>query len=240
MLLKTLLICDDDKSILEDLSLRLSHILPENWDIKTFLAPGDLRLYLETSASLPDILFMDIQFGTENGICLASDIQTRYPWIAIVLITGYLDYARDIFTIHPAYFLVKPVDTDKLTAAIERALEYMDCCQDKPVALQSNGRIFTLKSSEICYIESEKRRLHVYTSEDKFTVYMKLIELKEKLPGCFLSCHKSYVVNMNYIQNFTAQKIILLNQAEIPVSRSRYKKSREEFLRFFSTEDYNT
>ena len=133
--MKTLLICDDDKSILEDLSLRLSHILPENWDIKTFLAPGDLRLYLETSASLPDILFMDIQFGTENGICLASDIQTRYPWIAIVLITGYLDYARDIFTIHPAYFLVKPVDTDKLTAAIERALEYMDCCQDKPVAL---------------------------------------------------------------------------------------------------------
>ena len=233
--MKTLLICDDDKSILEDLSLRLSHILPENWDIKTFLAPGDLRLYLETSASLPDI-----QFGTENGICLASDIQTRYPWIAIVLITGYLDYARDIFTIHPAYFLVKPVDTDKLTAAIERALEYMDCCQAKPVALQSNGRIFTLKSSEICYIESEKRRLHVYTSEEKFTVYMKLIELKEKLPGCFLSCHKSYVVNMNYIQNFTAQKIILLNQAEIPVSRSRYKKSREEFLRFFSTEDYNT
>lgn len=77
--MKTLLICDDDKSILEDLSLRLSHILPENWDIKTFLAPGDLRLYLETSASLPDILFMDIQFGTENGICLASDIQTRYP-----------------------------------------------------------------------------------------------------------------------------------------------------------------
>lgn len=237
--MKTLLICDDEKSILEDLSLRLSHILPENWDIKAILVPGDLLTYIDTSAALPDIIFMDIQFGTENGISLASDIQARYPWIAIVLITGYLDYARDIFTIHPAYFLVKPVDTDKLTAAVDRALEYLDSCQDTPVVLQSNGKLFTLKSSEICYIESEKRLLHVYTPKEKFTVYMKLNELKEKLPGCFLTCHKSYMVNMNYIRNFTAQKIRLLNQSEIPVSRSRYKKSREEFLRFFSTEDYS-
>lgn len=237
--MKTLLICDDEKSILEDLRLRLSQILPENWDIRAFHDPDDLRTYIDTSAALPDIIFMDIQFGTENGISLASNIQAHYPWIAIVLITGYLDYARDIFTIHPAYFLVKPVDTDKLKAAVDRALEYLDGCQDTPVVLQSSGKIFTLKSSEICYIESEKRRLHVYTPEEKYTVYMKLNELKEKLPSCFLSCHKSYMVNMNYIQNFTAQKIILMNQAEIPVSRSRYKKSREEFLRFFSTEDYS-
>lgn len=237
--MKTLLICDDEKGILEDLRSRLFPILPENWDIITFHVPSDLTAYLDTAPALPDIIFMDIQFGTENGIDLASDIQTRYPWIAIVLITGYLDYARDIFTIHPAYFLVKPVDSDKLAAAVERALEYMDSCQDMPVVLQSSGKAFTLKSSEICYIESEKRRLHVYTPEEKYTVYMKLNELKEKLPGCFLSCHKSYVVNMNYIQNFSAQKIILLNQAEIPVSRSRYKKSKEEFLRFFSTEDYS-
>ena len=186
MPLKTLLICDDEKSILEDLRLRLSHILPENWDIRTFHVPEDLRTYIDTSAALPDIIFMDIQFGTENGISLASDIQTHYPWIAIVLITGFPDYARDIFTIHPAYFLVKPVDTDKLKAAVDRALEYLDGCQDTPVVLQSSGKIFTLKSSEICYIESEKRLLHVYTPKEKFTVYMKLNELKEKLPGCFL------------------------------------------------------
>lgn len=235
--MNTLIICDDEQSIAEDLQSRISSILSEEWDIQFFCSPDTFRDYMRGAKTLPDILFMDIQFGVENGIELAYEIQSRCPWTAVVLITGYINFANDIFTIRPAYFLVKPIDDDKLAASVERALEYLNSCRDTAVTLQSNGNIFTLRSSEIYYVESEKRRLHIHTTAERYTVYMKLNEIKEQLPDCFLSCHKSYLVNLNYIHTLSSQKITLVNSAEIPVSRSRYKKFKEDFMHFFSMEN---
>ena len=59
-------------------------------------------------------------------------------------------------------------------------------------------------------------------------------KLKERLGGQFLSCHKSYVVNMEYIQEFRGNEIILVRGDIIPVSKRRHKEARDLFFSYIS------
>lgn len=48
----------------------------------------------------------------------------------------------------------------------------------------------------------------------------------------FVRCHKSFIVNLNYVENIKSNIAILENGEEIPVSRYRYKDVKTKFLKF--------
>ncbi|MBT2156661.1 LytTR family transcriptional regulator [Clostridioides difficile] len=45
-------------------------------------------------------------------------------------------------------------------------------------------------------------------------------------------CHKSYIINLNYVENIKSNTVILDSQEEVPISRYRYKDIKERFLKF--------
>ena len=60
----------------------------------------------------------------------------------------------------------------------------------------------------------------------------KLSELLQRTPNRFVQCHKSYAVNMQWIRRMTPDSLILRNGAQIPVSRSRSTRTREQVFAF--------
>ena len=58
--------------------------------------------------------------------------------------------------------------------------------------------------------------------------------LKEQLDERFLSCHKSYVANMDYIREFHGRELILEDERVIPVSKARIKNAKENFFAYVS------
>ncbi|WMT81055.1 LytR/AlgR family response regulator transcription factor [Terrisporobacter mayombei] len=52
----------------------------------------------------------------------------------------------------------------------------------------------------------------------------------------FVRCHKSFLVNLTYVENIKSNTAILESREEIPVSRYRYKEVKEKFLRFMGEE----
>ncbi|WP_353654920.1 LytTR family DNA-binding domain-containing protein [Clostridium sp. CCUG 7971] len=48
----------------------------------------------------------------------------------------------------------------------------------------------------------------------------------------FVRCHKSFLVNLSYVENIKSNTIVLECGEEIPVSRYRHKEVKEKFLRF--------
>ena len=55
------------------------------------------------------------------------------------------------------------------------------------------------------------------------------VELEQELPQDFLRCHRSYIVNMNYIANMTTGDFILQNGCHVPISATMRAKAKQSF-----------
>ena len=67
-----------------------------------------------------DIAFLDIVLENGNGINYAINIQSRYPNIQVVFVTGYVMYSEHIFDAQPSGFLIKPVTLNKIKRVLEQ------------------------------------------------------------------------------------------------------------------------
>ncbi|NCC44282.1 MAG: response regulator transcription factor [Clostridia bacterium] len=229
-------ICDDEAGVCEDLRGKLLETGIEQDEIVTFQSPESLRKYMKEENDL-DILFLDIVLKEQNGIQVAVELQNHFPQLAIIFITGYIDYAKDIFKAVPAYFLVKPIQTGEVRVALERTRMLLAQNVGGQVSFLESGKRYTISAGSIHYAESQNRTIKIVTAQRTYKTYMKLDEFQRMLPANFLRSHKSFLVNMNYIAYFSSEGIELYDHMKLPVSRRKYQKSKEYYMDFYSTED---
>ncbi|MDO7205475.1 LytTR family DNA-binding domain-containing protein [Paraclostridium bifermentans] len=73
----------------------------------------------------------------------------------------------------------------------------------------------------------------IHTINKDFEVRYSLEKIEKDLNlDQFVRCHKSFIVNLNYVENIKSNIAILESGEEILVSRYRYKDVRTKFLKF--------
>ena len=78
---------------------------------------------------------------------------------------------------------------------------------------------------DIYYFEIKGRLINVHGIKDIFTYYEKIGVLEESLKDKgFFRCHKSYLINLKYVDAYNRQEAILENGEKIVVSKRRYEK----------------
>jgi len=87
---------------------------------------------------------------------------------------------------------------------------------------------------DINYIESDGHYINIYMSGSELRQFNSLNEIAKKLPAYFKRCHRSFIVNMNYIKEIGNNSIIMddINNTQIPVSRVFYNGLRKEFFEY--------
>jgi tetratricopeptide (TPR) repeat protein len=85
------------------------------------------------------------------------------------------------------------------------------------IILKDKSKVYL---NDLMYIKSEDHYLHTFSKDGKSQfVRGKLAQILTELPPNFVKCHRSYIVNTNYIHSIQKGFIILKNKTEIPVSR---------------------
>lgn len=224
-------ICDDDEKISEWLGRKIAERYSVEIDRFTV---DELKEEIEADRALPDILFLDILLGNQNGIALAKSIQKRDSHLQIVFITGYVDYISDVFEAQPIYLLLKPIREDKLYSAMEKALEGLEAARQQVLELRLHEKLLRIPFRDIIYVESDGRYLYIHQTAQTERVTMKLSEMLRSLPSSFLRCHQSYVINMDQVKKFSGKTVELQNGDILPVSRSRYQKVKETVLHYYA------
>lgn len=225
-------ICDDQQDALEE----LEHLILQEYNDVEVRCVNDLMRYgqdLESKQEeLPDILILDIKWEEDDmtGIDWAVKLQKCFPALKIIFLTGYIDYATDIFTARPSYFLTKPIQKEKLCEAIDRVMQDLEKENENPLVLQVSGELQVINPSDVLFIESKKHELIIYDMDKENRVWMKLDEMLVRLPDSFIRIHQSFAVNASYIKKFSPDGVVLLNDLNLPVSRSRYSKAKNRFL----------
>lgn len=113
--------------------------------------------------------------------------------------------------------------------------DYAQLCQPEKstdyLLVQNNGIQNRLEISSIRYVEALNKKLMIYQDSQVFSVYDSISVMEDKLGDKFFRCHRSYLVNTDYIQsvNLPAMEIALSTGERLPIARSNRAKAKELF-----------
>ena len=133
-----ILVADDHQLIVDDIIDELHDIVPEAECIGTNDAGAILGL---VDSNRFDVIFMDIDLDTANGIDLAEQILKKYPRTNIIYVTSYSEFALDSYRTNASTFLMKPVGTEKLRDAIHNLRFPVSDIDDKKIEQMFQGNI---------------------------------------------------------------------------------------------------
>jgi DNA-binding LytR/AlgR family response regulator len=163
-----------------------------------------------------DLLFLDIQMPKINGISLLKSLPQ--PPLTIIT-TAYQDYAIESYELAVTDYLLKPFSFERFTLAVNKAKQQHDLLHQKANTTDPENTYFFVKHNkvyekiffnDIIYIEGLQNYVLIHTTERKYTVYLTLKSMEEKLPADkFLKINRSYIVNKHKITGIDGEEIIL-------------------------------
>lgn len=224
-------LCDDDERFTSRFTPLLEQLLREkgaDWQLSRFTDTGELLRSVESGGEY-DLLFLDIVFGTEQGIRLARTLRERRYGAEIVFVTSSPDFAVEGYDAAPLHYLIKPVDREKLETALDRFLEKR---APQVVRFDTPRGLLQLRLADILYFEiySHDIVIHVAGGRRESCVGS-LKELEALLPRqSFVRPHRSYLVNLDHIAAMSRYHIRLTSGETVPVSKNLYQQVQGAFI----------
>lgn len=219
-------ICDDDINVLNSISTILKDNLSNESNVYTY--SDYKKLVNDLHNKKIDILIMDIVLDDELGVNIVKDNARYLKDTQVIYITGYDDYIEDCFETNLIYILRKPINSKRLLQAVNKACNNLrDVNKSIIVKIGKDNKKINIK--DINYIESEGRLIKFNLDREVIAVYGKISDVEEELGLLFVRVHKSYLVNMDRIVNYTIDKVELNNGKVLPISRT-YTKSCKDII----------
>ena len=168
----------------------------------------------------PQIVFLDVEMPGKTGVEAACIIQDMDPSIIMIFATAHDQYMGDAFEVYAFDYLIKPFKVERVLKTLERARDRLNPDKDEaplhvPVApkaktasrlmLHHKDGVSFVSTQDIVLVQREDRSTVIYTaSGERYVTGDSLSETEARLdPSVFFRCHKSYIINLNYISNIT-------------------------------------
>ncbi len=177
-----------------------------------------------------DVIFLDINLPKLTGIEFIKSLPQQPK---IIITSAYHEFALEGFDLQVVDYLLKPIEFNRFTKAINKILHahrvsevvshYKQSISRRPFyffAVQK--RSVKIYLDEILYVESLKDTVTIHTAEKSYPTHYHLNELEELLPrDHFLRIHRSFLVAIDKIDAFSAAEVEIGGRT-LPIGR-KYK-----------------
>ncbi|MEC1771137.1 LytR/AlgR family response regulator transcription factor [Schinkia azotoformans] len=239
------ILCEDDpqqRRFLQSTILQYTSFHETNIELVLCAAkPEEVMTYLTDHQA--DCYFLDIELDAGiNGLELAQFIREKDPLANIIFITTFADKLKLTFTYKLAaldYILKEaPNLKDNIISALQVAYEKYEQIHFKEetgfFALKIGEFIKKVRFEDIYYFETSHHAHKVILREINgfYEFYGNLKEIEEKIDERFFRCHRSYLINLDYIEKLDMQKkqVFLKNGTICDVSYRYWKNLKQHFL----------
>lgn len=226
------LILDDEELARKNLQGLLSRSCPQ---------VGPVRLAENVTTALQllqeqpvDILFLDVNLGTETGF----DLLQRHlgDQKAVIFVTAHEEFSLRAIKAEAADYLLKPVDVEELRTAVDKAIAKAGTRTEKsPLpAGQPDMRLVVHHGSgfemlpipQIIFAEAEGNYTTFYLEGYRKVISSKQLGSYETLlpEQAFFRSHKSYIINLKHLKGYSSRNgytALLSESYEVPVSRRK-------------------
>jgi two-component system LytT family response regulator/two-component system response regulator LytT len=242
------ILVDDEKLASEELAYQLKEF--PDIDIIATASNGLEALKLIQDLE-PDLVFLDVQMPGLDGMGVIRKLREQdIPLPYFVMATAYDQYAVEAFRWEALDYVLKPVDKERLTVAVERARKAVSdrskaapvepaspkpALQRSKLLVRSNQRNFIVDAQDVVYATIDDGLITVVASNlEGQSNYRTIEELQSNLDAdTFWRVHRSYLVNIHRIKEvipwFKSSFQLRMDdkkQTEIPVSRVQTKRLR--------------
>ena len=199
----------------------------------------EAREYLEHD--MVDAIFCDINMPDLNGMDFVKSL-TMPP--LIVFTTAYSEYAIEGFRVNAVDYLLKPFGMQDFQRAANRLKERLesntpeisspaaDSSQvDNTIFLKTDYRIVKVNKPDIRYIEAMSEYLKVWIENEAKPIItlLSMKKMEEHLPDYFMRIHRSYIVNLQKVQEVNKNRVILDADTLLPIG-DMYRETFQQYL----------
>ena len=223
-------ICDDEEIYRIELKTLLDKLLiNDDYDIDTF---ADGRILIESFSSSPyDLVFLDIEMPSIDGITLAKKIRTASENVFIVFLTGHIEYALEGYEVNALRYLTKPVDINKLREVLKYVQEKRG--NSRQLIIKEDGAEILIDTDDVVYMESMDQNVKIVTSKGEHVIRHNIGDFEEKLKNDgFFRIHRGYLISLSKVKKLVKNDVIMEGDISLPVSRSNQKALKEALYTF--------
>lgn len=232
----TVAICDDDARTREHIyGLVTLWASERNTDVLINIYENAEQYLFSDNSVRSDILLLDIEMGQINGVELAHRVRSHDNNVQIVFITGYSDYIAEGYEVAALHYLMKPVNVSKLFSVLDRAVMNMDK-KSAAVMFETEDGPVRVYSDDVIYIEAFAHRSELISKSGAFRLNESISHIEARLGDELVRCHRSFIVNLRWVSQFTKTDIILDNGHTIPLSRRLANDVRRKFISYYRSE----
>lgn len=202
-------VCDDNKAILDRFSKMLESIfIKHRLDAEISFASTDAKntlQYLENNHV--NALFLDIDLKSNiSGLDLAEKVRKINKQVYIVFTSAHLEYILKAYQYKTFDFMPKPITVERLEDTVLRMMDDMNDKNNKNYFIRLNNRNTIINENSINFIKKDGMKLVFYTDSRTYETYSSFNKISEELPPNFVRCHKSYIANINKIEDVNPNK----------------------------------
>lgn len=230
-------VCDDDTSTLRELSILLeTYRVEHKQEIAYTIFQSPLELLAEVEKGMYwDIIFLETLLPGENGIDTAKEIRQHDTNVKIIFLTSTPEYAVQSYSVKAFSYQLKPLSAESFNQLMDSAILECEKKDASYLILKCKNGISRIELDKLKYCEVMGRTL-LFHMEDGSVLERNgcLEELSEQLHSYvnFFRPHRSFLVNMEFVQNISNKKMIMNDYAEIPIPHGKYTEVKERYLEY--------
>lgn len=195
----------------------------------------------------PDVVFLDIEMPDYNGFELLGFF--REIDFDIVFVTAYSEYAIKAFEISAVDYILKPIDIDQLKNSVEKLKqkklhsqmqEQIELLKEsyktddiRKIALSMSNGLSFVEIADIVFLEADGAYTTFYLKDGQKIVVSKKLKFYEDILSSrsyFFRTHRTYLVNVNYIKQYSRSENAILLDGNFSIVISRDRKQEFECL----------
>ena len=183
-----------------------------------------------------DIYCLDIIMPGFTGIDVAKEIRVFDKNAPIMFFTSSPEFALESYSVKAMNYVLKPISKEKLFFTFDDILERMNIEEnDDAVIVKSNEGIQKILISNLAFVEVIGRNVLYHLRSGKViectepfsSVCDKLLKY-----GCFIKPHRSYLVNMQYVDTIENHQVTLQTLSSIPVAQGKAREIKQQYLAY--------
>ena len=192
------------------------------------------------NTSSPDLIFLDVEMPGPNGFDLLEQLED----VPLVIFTTAFDaYAVKAFEASALDYLLKPISSERLEAALGRARKALASVETnvgsgqesrlRQIFVRDGDRCWIVRLTDIRLIESEGNYTRLHFANECPLIFRSLSAIEKRLnPDSFFRANRSQVINLQWIesvQNEIEGRLVvkLAKGRQVEVSRRQSQRLRQ-------------
>jgi len=231
-------ICDDNIDELSNMVQLINlYKISKNLSCEYAVFPNGFELIstLEKGKQF-DIYCLDIIMPGFTGIDVAKEIRSFDKTAPILFFTSSTEFALESYSVKAINYVLKPITKEKLFFTLDEVLEQIKGEKDEDaIIVKSNEGIQKILISNLAFAQVIGRDVFYHLRSGK------VIECRELFSsvcdrllkfGCFFKPHRSYLVNMQFVDTIENHQITLQTLSTVPIAQGKAKEIKQQYLNY--------